>query len=331
MLSKHFKKFSNEKEAVAFLRRKGLLDKGAVAPCPRCGGEMKETKRKERNSEIKPTLRCNAGDCQTFRQIRNVTVICYFNYLNNRVGCKFSLSQSLELIFYFTQDIPCDSVHELTDRGTKEICDWFNMCRKVCSQIVSVSNRGKMVGTEEDPVQIDIAWFVGRPQHHRGRMMQDHVPESNDSNTEVENTRNHGGLIDGPWVFGLKKGGDCRYFYVQRRNRETLEHIIQREVEENSVIDFDDWPTYSDLNRLNYRHLTVNHQRHYVDPNTGANTQAIERSYLDSKLSHILKKIKRVNETTFQSHLDYYCWRIMRKNSDHLFLAFLADVQSIHR
>ena len=59
--------------------------------------------------------------------------------------------------------------------------------------------------------------------------------------------------------------------------------IIQREVEENSVIHSDEWPSYSDLIHLNYIYRTVNHQVNYVDPATGAHTQAIERSWLDSK------------------------------------------------
>lgn len=65
--------------------------------------------------------------------------------------------------------------------------------------------------------------------------------------------------------------------------RDTLIPIIERECEKGSVIHSDEWPAYGNLNVIGYRHFTVNHQENYVDPVTGANTQGIERSWLDAK------------------------------------------------
>lgn len=45
----------------------------------------------------------------------------------------------------------------VTGRGTETVCDWFIMCREVCTAIVSVQNCGQMVGIKRDPVQIDKA------------------------------------------------------------------------------------------------------------------------------------------------------------------------------
>jgi len=58
---------------------------------------------------------------------------------------------------------------------------------------------------------------------------------------EVINNQNHGARVDGPWVFGLKNGNDCHYFYVHRRDRETLLPIIERECEAGSEIHSDEW------------------------------------------------------------------------------------------
>jgi len=55
------------------------------------------------------------------------------------------------------------------------------------------------------------------------------------NDVEFQNGRNHGQRVDGPWVFGLKKGSDCRYFYVLRKEKNTLLQIIQRECEAGSV------------------------------------------------------------------------------------------------
>jgi hypothetical protein len=85
-------------------------------------------------------------------------------------------------------------------------------------------------------------------------------------------------------LIGLKQGSDCRYFYVQRRDRNTLLPIIQRECETGSVIYSDEWPAYGNLNAIGYSNFMVNHQENYVDPVTGVNTQAIGRSWLDAKI-----------------------------------------------
>lgn len=70
---------------------------------------------------------------------------------------------------------------------------------------MNVEARGQMVGTEEQPVQIDEARFAGRRKYNRGRMLQgDRPPAQVDSDADVENNRNHGQREDGPWVFGMK-------------------------------------------------------------------------------------------------------------------------------
>uniref|UniRef100_A0A0L8FR02 Uncharacterized protein n=1 Tax=Octopus bimaculoides TaxID=37653 RepID=A0A0L8FR02_OCTBM len=106
------------------------------------------------------------------------------------------------------------------------------------------------------------------------------APLFEDSDSEQRKNRNHGRRIDGPRVFGRKQGSDCRYFCVER----------------------------------------LNHQRHYVDPVTGAHAQAIERSWLDAK-TMILKKMRGVGIELFQSHLDHFCWKMIRKDSDDLFVS----------
>jgi len=97
---------------------------------------------------------------------------------------------------------------------------------------------------------------------------------SEDSDADQENNRSHGRRIYGPWIFGLKQDSDCRYFWVEQRDRNTLIPIIERECAYGygSVIHSDEWPAYSNLNAMGYQHSTMNHQQHYVDPATGAHT-----------------------------------------------------------
>jgi len=106
--------------------------------------------------------------------------------------------------------------------------------------------------------------------------------------------------------------------------------IIERECAYGSVINSDEWPAYSNLNAMEYQHSIVNHQQHYVDPETVAHTQAIEWSWLDPK-TMILKRMRGVSCQLFQSHLDRFCWKVIRKNSNDLFVSFLEDVQNVYR
>ena len=96
-----------------------------------------------------------------------------------------------------------------------------------------------------------------------------------------------------------------------------------------SHIHSDEWAAYRRLSDLGYNHSTVNHQLNFVDPESGAHTQSIERSWLDAKIL-ILRRQRGVSRHLFQSHLDYYCWRVWRKNEQCLFTAFLTDVGSVN-
>jgi hypothetical protein len=160
----------------------------------------------------------------------------------------------------------------LTGRKQGTVTDWFNICREVYSNIVH--SRLKMVET-----QIDKARFAGKRNYNRGRLLNgDKPPSSEDTDVEIQNSRNHGQRVDGPWVLGPKKGSDCRYFYVLRRDKNTLLPIIQRGCEVGYVIYSHEWVAYRCLNGSEYIHKTINHQQNYVDPSTESHTQSIERS-----------------------------------------------------
>ena len=86
----------------------------------------------------------------------------------------------------------------------------------------------------------------------------------------------------------------------------------------------------STLKSLGFIHSTVNHQENYVNPASGTNTQGIERSWLDAKIK-ILRKMRGTTEGLLQSHLNEYCFRVMRKLSPNLLIDFLNDVKSVYR
>jgi len=194
-----------------------------------------------------------------------------------------------------------------------------------------IEKKGQMLGTAEQPIQIDEARSAGKRKYNHGRLLQgNRVPQSEDSDALLENNRNYGRRIDGLWVFGLKQGLDCRYFYVNRRDKETLVPIITRECAQGLVIHSNEWPAYSTLKPLGFIHCTVNHQENYVNPASGTNTQGIECSWLDAKIK-MLRKMRGTTELLLQSPLNEYCYRVMGRHSPNLLLDFLNDVRNVHR
>jgi len=67
----------------------------------------------------------------------------------------------------------------------------------------------------------------------------------------------------------------------------------------------------------------------YVDANTVAHTQNIERSWLDAKIK-LLKKMRGVPLNHLQSHLNNYCWQLYRQDRPDLFLTMLEDIQKVN-
>ncbi|KCZ75333.1 hypothetical protein H311_03692, partial [Anncaliia algerae PRA109] len=63
------------------------------------------------------------------------------------------------------------------------------------------------------------------------------------------------------------------------RNQETIQNVLLENVEVGTTIITDCWTGYISLNELGFLHLTVNHSENFIDPLTGANTQAIENRW----------------------------------------------------
>ena len=78
-----------------------------------------------------------------------------------------------------------------------------------------------------------------------------------------------------------------------------------------------------------FNYSTVSHQKSYINPQDGTHTQNIERSWIEAKI-RILKKMRGVPMQTFQSHLDFICWKILRSNEENHFVYFLNVIRTVH-
>jgi len=128
-------------------------------------------------------------------------------------------------------------------------------------------------------------------------------------------------LVKGNWVFGLfdRESGNVYLERVDKRNSETLIPIIKKIVKKRSIINTDEWRAYRSLQKIfvrspdgnrrcnRFTHMTVNHSRNFVNRQTGAHTQNIERTWLE-----VRRKFKRMQGTSkalFDSYLAEYMWR----------------------
>ena len=154
------------------------------------------------------------------------------------------------------------------------VADWVSFSREVlefhCTEL-----RGKIGGVGLT-VEIDESKF-GKRKYSRGH------------------------LVEGQWVFG----GICRetrdFFMVpvEARNSRTLLPIIQNNVIPGTKIISDCWRAYNCLGEEGYEHLTVNHTYNFVDPDTGAHTNTIERSWRSAKDSFSVNSRRKSNYTGY--------------------------------
>jgi hypothetical protein len=199
------------------------------------------------------------------------------------------------------------------------------MCREVYTK--AIEKKGQMLGTAEEPIQIDEALFAGKRKYNHGRFLQgNRVPQSEDSDALLENNRNHVSRIDGPWVFGLKQGLDCRYFMSPALIKRHLCQSSPGNVHKDLLFILMNGQPILLSKSLGFIHSTVNQQENYVNPASGTNIQGIERSWLDAKIK-ILRKMRGTTELLLQSHLNEYCYRVMRKHSPNLLIDFLNNVK----
>ena len=141
--------------------------------------------------------------------------------------------------------------------------------------------------------------------------------------------KNHQGrVLPQQWVFG----GWCRetkesfMYSVPDRSAGTLIPIIQASIRPRTNITSDMWRACGGIAAMQgmvFNHLTVNQTLNFVNPQTGAHTQSVERSWKSAK-----ERNKRHNGThrrMLDSYLCEWMWRQRHRNLD-LFDQILADI-----
>ena len=88
---------------------------------------------------------------------------------------------------------------------------------------------------------------------------------------------NRGRLSEGVWLLGGldRNTQDVFLTIVEDRSADTLVPINLYWIKPGTTIMSDEWRAYGPLGQHGFDHLTVHHSLHFLDPETGANTQRI--------------------------------------------------------
>lgn len=147
-----------------------------------------------------------------------------------------------------------------------------------------------------------------------------------------------GGWKRKKWVFGMlgvshhqgRRKPILRL--VERRSRRHLVPLIAHHVRPGSSVLSDEWRAYCILPALGYRHYTVNHSRCYVDPQTGAHTQHLERAWRSYK-EQVWRLRGNCNGNLLADHLAIIEWNewLAKKHRDGVLGRLIHDISRKYR
>ncbi len=174
--------------------------------------------------------------------------------------------------------------------SSRTAVDWYQFCRNICSwALMQLQLCDQTLGGPGKVIQIDET-VISKRKFNVGRL----VPEK--------------------WVFGLYDSETRLGFlqFLSSTDHETLMPIICQKIKPGTAVWSDQWGAYNWIaNRPPFpsawTHSTVNHQRIFVDPNTGTTTNHFEAMWKRAKSS--LKSMNGTMEDWIPAHLIEFLWR----------------------
>lgn len=304
---------SSEDDAIKFLKQYGIFAKTTVIcfhqkPGRKCDATMRLGKRDGKNVFICPSYKC----C-TSKMIRSTNTFFSHSDMNGKARNNLSPVQTIHFLYkwlYGGETVEQRRVKTGLDPRT--ILKLNGLCRDVYSKVLQ--RRSKYVGTFIAAVQIDEAYFSGWRKYNRGRLCKGDFKPKGEKQAQVEvgvgnickyvklgNKRDFGNRVIGPWLFGIYWSKNCvRFFVVPDRKQTTLVPIIKAHVGPSSVVVSDEWKGYSRVEKNGFVHETVCHKTNFVNPNTGYNTQAVKRAWIEGKAFMVLEEKSTVPSNNSQ-------------------------------
>ncbi|KAK9965897.1 hypothetical protein ABG768_004962 [Culter alburnus] len=274
-------------KVIKWLQKKKLLTSRVL--CSRCGQKMKLT----RNSKISDGYNwvCRSKNHRGVKSSRSVRTGSLFE------KSKISLPSWLTFIYRFSQGLHLRQIDMMQDRiarSSKTLSRMAKVLRKICTKAMKEyqKRRRQQMGGQQEFVVIDESNFRHKRKYGRGR-----------ASTTWRRRK---------WVFGMLgvKHNLRRPILrlVTRRSRNHLIPIIVKHVRPGTILISDEWRAYRGvLANMGYRHFTVNHSHWFVDPNTGAHSQHLERAWLSYK-TRVWRLRGNRTEKMLKEHLALIEW-----------------------
>lgn len=221
-------------------------------------------------------------------------------------GAKLQMSKVYHLLYYWLHGARCYDASSEVDVHINTVTYYFTLFRNACDSYCVSSNIPQIGGTGKT-VQIDETLICHR-KYNVGRILND------------------------VWIFGGVCVEDKQFFCcaVPNRTKETLKEEIENYILPGTIIVSDCWKAYDFLDDSDdYTHLTVNHSKNFINPENFANTQTIERMWVE--LKQINKRYRGIPRDKINEHISEFMWRynVLNKtnNKFQAAIALLADTQ----
>jgi transposase-like protein len=282
-------------EIIDHLKSTGILE--SSRNCPKClnRGKTIPMKWATRKTTDQYVWRCST--CTTYSSFRDGSFLS--NY-------RVNLTSTLRMIHSWCLEMPIVDVCNNVGISKPTMITFY---RNLQHFAICDYNRDEFkIGGPGKIIEIDESLFA-RVKHNRGAALK---------RKQI-------------WVFGMMERDTrkCVLYVVPNRKAETLIPIINKHVVEGSIVFSDMWRAYRQIQET-HEHRMVNHDRHFVDPGTGVNTNSIEGVWRVAKMK--IKRMGGIDRKYIQEYLDEFCWRyfncLVREDSFDAIIAAIARHQN---
>ena len=295
-------------QTVKFLQQQGTLLSSVQCPGPSFGGKRLNSCGNE--MALKATNDSKDGLIWRCRKTHKVhhegstfitkDVKLSIRHMSWLVDTKVPLTCILELIYLWSQDFSINAtVHEMKV-SRKTVIEWFIFFREAC--MTTLIDNNEQIGGPGIEVEIDESKF-GKRKYYRGHR------------------------VEGQWIFGGREKYDKSKVFmipVVDRKKSTLVPLIQKWIKPGTIIHSDCWKSYDCLKKMGYTHVTVNHSKEFINPDSAACTNGIESDWRHAKVSMPRYGVHRGMHAAY---LAEFMWR-RKYNKVDKFIQLLSDINA---
>ena len=154
----------SEESCAHFLQAHGVIPYSVLCPGKQnanCGAQMIMVHRKNRSGRLSVHWRCTKKVCRVERSVRATTLFLKYKKNDGSSCSNMSLCDIMRLLYlwlYTTSTLR--QLRVLTGHSLQTLTDWTNLFREVCAH--SMVRLPQLLGTVEEPAQIDDSYFRGR-------------------------------------------------------------------------------------------------------------------------------------------------------------------------